>query len=169
MPANIPICRWTVDETLEFMLEIGAVEKNDTGYSSGWSSDMKQWSKNRVCIAICNKCGYHSKHTATVRNLVNRTSEEFNIKWNYQGRWIFENTMAKEISEITGYDMDALNYRDWHRAVSYFSGLKKSGAPSEKIERQMKAYIPKVFKGIKDVRRCRINSRHARNDDLDRV
>jgi hypothetical protein len=163
MAANTPLCNWTVDETLEFMIDIGAVVKNDNGYTSGWSEDMRQWSKNRVCLAIAKKCGYHSKHTVTLRNLVDRTSEEFNIRWDYQGRWVFEKTLAKEVSEITGYDIDDLNMKDWHRAVSYFSGLKKSGASSEKIERQMKAYIPKIFKGIKDVRRCRINSRRSKS------
>jgi hypothetical protein len=145
------------------MIDIGAVVQNDNGYTSGWSEDMRQWSKNRVCLAIAKKCGYHSKHTVTLRNLIDRTSEEFNIRWDYQGRWVFEKTLAKEVSEITGYDIDDLNMKDWHRAVSYFSGLKKSGASSEKIERQMKAYIPKIFKGIKDVRRCRINSRRSKS------
>lgn len=164
MPANAPLCNWTIDETLEFMIDLGAVVKNDNGYSSGWSEDMVQWSKNKVILAIAKKCGYHSNHTKTLRNLVDRVTDEYHIVWNYLGRWTFEKTLAKEVSEITGYDVDELDMSDWHRVISYYSGLKKSGASSEKIERQMKAYIPKIFSGVKDVRTCRINSRHARND-----
>ena len=164
MPANIPLCRWTVDETLEFMIDIGAVVKNDNGYTSGWSEDMKQWSKNRVIHAIAKKCGYQSRHTVTLRNLVDRTSEEFNIRWDYLGRWTFEDTLAKQISEISGRDIDELDKRDWCRVVAYYSGLKRSGTPSEKIRERMRAYVPKVFNGVKDVRRFRINARHARND-----
>ena len=33
MPANTPLCNWTIDETLEFMIDIGAVVQNDNGYS----------------------------------------------------------------------------------------------------------------------------------------
>ena len=164
MPANTPLCNWTVDETLEFMIDIGAVEKNDSGYTSGWSEDMRQWSKNRVIQAIAKKCGYKSRHTVTLRNLVDRTSEEFNIRWDYLGRWTFENTLAKEVSEMTGYDIDDLDQKDWCRVVAYYSGLKRSGTPSEKIRERMRAYVPKVFNGVKDVRRCRINARHARYD-----
>jgi hypothetical protein len=146
------------------MIDIGAVVQNDNGYTSGWSEDMRQWSKNRVCLAISKKCGYKSRHTVTLRNLVDRTSEEFNIRWDYQGRWVFEKTLAKEVSEMTGYDIDELEMSDWHRVISYYSGLKRARHPSEKIERQMKEYVKKVFKGVKDVRTCRINSRKARND-----
>ena len=161
MPANIPLCRWTVDETLEFMLDIGAVVQNDNGYTSGWSEDMRQWSKNRVIQAIAKKCGYKSRHTVTLRNLVDRTSEEFNIRWDYLGRWTFEDTLAKQISDMTGYDVDELDQKDWCRVVAYYSGLKRSGISPEKIERRMKVYVPKVFSGVKDVRTCRINSRKA--------
>ena len=161
MPANTPLCNWTVDETLEFMIDIGAVEKNDSGYTSGWSEDMRQWSKNRVIQAIAKKCGYISRHTVTLRNLVDRTSEEFNIRWDYLGRWTFEDTLAKQISDMTGYDVDELDQKDWCRVVAYYSGLKRSGISPEKIERRMKVYVPKVFSGVKDVRTCRINSRKA--------
>ena len=161
MPANTPLCNWTVDETLEFMIDIGAVEKNDSGYTSGWSEDMRQWSKNRVIQAIAKKCGYKSRHTVTLRNLVDRTSEEFNIRWDYLGRWTFEDTLAKQISDMTGYDVDELDQKDWCRVVAYYSGLKRSGISPEKIERRMKVYVPKVFSGVKDVRTCRINSRKA--------
>jgi hypothetical protein len=146
------------------MIDIGAVVQNDNGYTSGWSEDMRQWSKNRVCLAIAKKCGYHSKHTVTLRNLIDRTSEEFNIRWDYQGRWVFEKTLAKEVSEMTGYDIDELDLKDWHRVISYYSGLKRARHPTEKIERQMKEYVKKVFNGVKDVRTCRINSRKARYD-----
>ena len=164
MPSKIPRCNWTVDECLEYMLDIGAVVQNDNGYSSGWSEDMRQWSKNLVCIAIGKKCGYKSKHTRTIRTLVDQTSDEYQIVWNYHGRWIFEKTQSKELSEMTGYDIDELDTKDWHRVISYYSGLKRSGTPSEKIEKQMKVYVMKVFNGVKDVRRCRINARHARYD-----
>lgn len=159
MPANTPLCNWTVDETLEFMIDIGAVVKNDNGYTSGWSEDMIQWSKNRVIHAIAKKCGYQSRHTVTLRNLVDRVTDEYHIVWNYLGRWTFEKTLAKEISEMTGYDVDELNLKDWHRAVSYFSGLKRAGTPSDEIKERMKAYVPKIFNGVRDVRRCRINQR----------
>ena len=164
MPANTPRCKWTVDECLEFMLDIGAVVQNDNGYSSGWSEDMRQWSKNRVIQAIAKKCGYKSKHTVTLRNLVDRTSDEFNIRWEYLGRWTFEDTLAKQISEITGRDIDELDKRDWCRVVSYYSGLKRAGLSDEKIKERMQAYIPKVFNGVRDVRTCRINARHAHSD-----
>ena len=169
MPANIPLCNWTLDETLEFLIEIGAVVENDSGYASGWSDDMRQWSKNRAILAIAKKCGYTSRHTVTLRNLVDRVTDEYHIVWNYQGRWVFEKTLAKEVSEMTGYDVDELDSSDWHRVISYYSGLKRARHPAEKIERQMKEYVRKVFNGVKDVRTCRINARHARNDDLDRV
>jgi hypothetical protein len=163
MAANVPLCNWTVDETLEFMIDIGAVVQNDNGYSSGWSEDLKQWSKNRVIRAIAKKCGYHSKHTVTLRNLVDRVTDEYQIEWNYHGRWTFEDTLAKQIGELTGYDIDELDKRDWCRAVSYYSGLKRSGMSDEKIEERMKVYIPKVFNGVSDVRRYRINSRRQTN------
>jgi hypothetical protein len=79
---------------------------------------------------------------------------------------VFEKTLAKEVSEMTGYDIDELEMSDWHRVISYYSGLKRSQLSDEKIRERMKAYIPKVFKGIKDVRKCRVNARHARNDAL---
>jgi hypothetical protein len=164
MPSKLPICRWTLDETLEFLLDIGAVVKNDNGYTSGWSEDMIQWTKNRACIAIAKKCGYHSKHTRTLRSLIDRVTEEFQIVWNYQGRWVFEKTISKEVSEMTGYDVDELNRRDWRRVVCYFSGLKRAGLSDEKIRERMLAYLPKVFNGVIDVRRCRVNARHARYD-----
>lgn len=164
MPANTPRCKWTVDETLEFMIDIGAVVQNDNGYTSGWSEDMRQWSKNRVIQAIAKKCSYKSRHTVTLRNLVDRVTDEFQIKWDYLGRWTFEKTLAKEVSEITGYDIDELEMSDWHRVISYYSGLKRARHPAEKIERQMREYVRKVFNGVKDVRTCRINSRKARND-----
>lgn len=161
MPANTPRCKWSIDETLEFLIEIGAVVENDSGYASGWSEDMRQWSKNRAILAIAKKCGYTSRHTVTLRNLVDRVTDEFQIKWEYLGRWNFEKTLAKEVSEMTGYDVDELEMSDWHRVISYFSGLKRARHPAEKIERQMKEYVKKVFNGVKDVRTCRINSRKA--------
>jgi len=161
MPANHPLCTWSLDETLEFMIDIGAVVKNDNGYTSGWSEDMRQWTKNRVILAIAKKCGYTSRHTVTLRNLVDRVTDEYQIVWDYQGRWVFDKTLAKEVSEMTGYDIDELDSSDWHRVISYYSGLKRARHPAEKIERQMREYVKKVFNGVKDVRTCRINSRKA--------
>ena len=159
MASKLPICRWTVDEALEFMIDIGAVVQNDNSYTSGWTEDLKQWTKNQVCIAISKKWGYTSKHTRTIRNLVDRVTEEFQIEWNYQGRWVFEKTLAKEVSEMSGYDVVGLNRRDWRRVICYYSGLKRSGLSDEKIRERMMTYLPKVFSGVRDVRRCRINGR----------
>ena len=61
-------------------------------------------------------------------------------------------------------EFDELDMSDWHRVISYYSGLKKSGTSSEKIRERMRAYVPKIFNGVKDVRTCRINARHAHND-----
>ena len=169
MPANHPLCTWSLDETLEFLIEIGAVVQNDNSYTSGWTEDLRQWSKNRAILAIAKKCGYTSRHTVTLRNLVDRVTDEFQIKWNYLGRWVFEKTLAKEVSEMTGYDVEELDKKDWHRIISYFSGLKRAGIPEEKIRERMLAYLPKIFSGVRDVRKCRLNARHARNDDSSRV
>ena len=161
MPSRLPICNWSVDECLELLIDIGAVVQNDNSYTSGWTEDLRQWTKNLACIAISKKCKMRSKHTRTIRNLVDRVTDEFQIKWDYQGRWIFEKTLAKEVSEMTGYDVVGLSRRDWRRVICYYSGLKRAGLSEEKLKERMMAYLPKVFSGVRDVRKCRVNARKA--------
>ena len=160
-PREKRYCTLTPEGLLELLLEIGAIVEKNGRYFSQYDENMRQWTRYRVNIYLSRKYGYHSNHTRTIRNLVEETTDEYNIHWEKYDHWMMRENSVKRMEQICQRDFTDLPRRAVHRATSYYSEIKRMGFSDEKIEERMKPYLEKLFSGVKDIRRCRINSRKA--------
>lgn len=163
-PKDKKYCRLTPEGLLEHLLEIGAIVEKNGRYFSEYDENMRQWTRYRVCLYLSRKYGYRSKHTRTIRNLVEETTDEYNIHWEKYEHWMMRDNSVKRMEQICQRDFTDLPKSAVHRATSYFSALKRLGFSDEKIGARLKPYLEKLFNGVSDIRTCRINSKHARYD-----
>lgn len=143
--------QWPMEQVLEFLLDEGLIEECDPSsgyhYRRVFTLDGREISRSYCVERVCRAMGYQSRGTGTVRALMDRTIDEYQIYFSKMGGnpFVGIERHVDRISDKTGIDIRDVDEWTYHKIRSNWTSTRSRHSEEETIE-LMRDYIKRILK-----------------------